>query len=102
MIEMKNFNPGFLKKSQSPLYISLDIDVLDPAFAPGVSHHEPGGFSTRELINIIQNIDAEIVGADLVEYNPIRDINNMTAMVCYKLFKELIDKMSEAPGRLQL
>jgi len=84
------------------LYISLDIDVLDPAFAPGVSHHEPGGFSTRELINIIQNIDAEIVGADLVEYNPIRDINNMTAMVCYKLFKELSDKMSEAPGRLQL
>ena len=62
---------------------------------PGVSHHEPGGLSTRELIRIIQNIDVQIVGADLVEYNPIRDINNMTAMVCYKLFKELIDKMSD-------
>jgi agmatinase len=97
IIEMKKFNLDFLKSLQAPLYISLDIDVLDPAFAPGVSHHEPGGLSTRELITIIQNIDVEIVGADLVEYNPIRDINNMTAMVCYKLFKELIDKMSEAP-----
>ena len=95
IIEMKNFDTRFLKSLQSPLYISLDMDVLDPAFAPGVSHHEPGGLSTRELINVIQNIEVEIVGADLVEYNPIRDINNMTAMVCYKLFKELIDKMSE-------
>lgn len=93
VIEMKNLQFDFLKTLQAPLYVSLDIDVLDPAFAPGVSHHEPGGLSTRELIRIIQNIDVEIVGADLVEYNPIRDINNMTAMVCYKLFKELVDKM---------
>ncbi|MEO5889400.1 MAG: arginase family protein, partial [Ferruginibacter sp.] len=95
IIEMKKFNFDFLQTLQSPLYVSLDIDVLDPAFAPGVSHHEPGGLSTREVIRIIQNIEATIVGADLVEYNPIRDINNMTAMVCYKLFKELIDKMSD-------
>lgn len=95
IIEMKKFSFDFLKTLQSPLYISLDIDVLDPAFAPGVSHHEPGGLSTRELITIIQNIGVEIVGADLVEYNPVRDINNMTAMLCYKLFKELIDKMSD-------
>ena len=89
IIEMKKFNFDFLKTLQSPLYVSLDIDVLDPAFAPGVSHHEPGGLSTRELIRIIQNIGrCRYVGADLVEYNPIRDINNMTAMVCYKLFKE--------------
>jgi len=94
VIEMKNFNFDFLQTLQSPLYVSLDIDVLDPAYAPGVSHHEPGGLSTRELIRIIQNIGVNIVGADLVEYNPIRDINNMTAIVCYKLFKELIDKMS--------
>ena len=93
VIEMKNLQFDFLKTLRAPLYVSLDIDVLDPAFAPGVSHHEPGGLSTRELIRIIQNIDVEIVGADLVEYNPIRDINNMTAMVCYKLFKELVDKM---------
>lgn len=95
VIEMKKFSLDFVDTLQSPLYVSLDIDVLDPAFAPGVSHHEPGGLSTRQLIDIIQNIKADIVGADLVEYNPIRDLNNMTAMVCYKLFKELIAKMSE-------
>ena len=98
IIEMRKFSMDFLKQLQSPLYISLDIDVLDPAYAPGVSHHEPGGLNTRQLIQIIQSIDVDIVGADLVEYNPIRDINNMTAMVCYKLFKELIDKMMDAPG----
>ena len=67
--------------------------MLDPAFAPGISHHEPGGLSSRELITIIQSIKATIAGADIVEYNPIRDINNMTAMVAYKLFKELAVKM---------
>lgn len=96
IIEMKKFNFDFLQTLQGPLYVSLDIDVLDPAYAPGVSHHEPGGLSTRELISIIQQIEVPIVGADLVEYNPIRDIHNMTAMVCYKLFKELIDKMTDA------
>jgi arginase len=93
VVEMKDFNFDFIKTLQSPLYISLDIDVLDPAFAPGISHHEPGGMTTRELIHIIQNIDCQIVGADIVEYNPMRDVNNMTAMVAYKLLKELIAKM---------
>jgi arginase len=95
IIEMKNFDPAFIKKIKAPLYISLDLDVLDPAFAPGISHHEPGGMTTRELINIIQGIQVNIVGADIVEYNPIRDVNNMTAMVAYKLFKELADKMRD-------
>ena len=93
VIEMKNFNFSFIEKLQSPLYISVDLDVLDPAFAPGVSHHEPGGISTRELLTIIQLIKANIVGADIVEYNPVRDINNMTAMVAYKVLKELAAKM---------
>lgn len=92
-IEMKDFNYDFIAKLQSPLYISLDIDVLDPAFAPGISHHEPGGLSTRELLKIIQGVDVQIVGADIVEYNPMRDVNNMTAMVAYKLFKEIVAKM---------
>lgn len=93
VIEMKDFNYGFLNNLSSPLYISLDMDVLDPAFAPGISHHEPGGLTTRQLIHAIQNIEVTIVGADIVEYNPIRDIHNMTAMVAYKLFKELAAKM---------
>ena len=93
IIEMKNFNLGFISQLKSPLYLSLDIDVLDPAYAPGVSHHEPGGLTTRQLIAIIQQIPANIVGADIVEYNPIRDVHNTTAMVAYKLFKEIVAKM---------
>jgi arginase len=94
IIAMKNFNLDFINNLEGPLYVSVDLDVLDPAFAPGVSHHEPGGLSTRQLLTCIQQIQAPIIGADIVEYNPTRDINNMTAMVAYKVFKELADKMA--------
>ncbi|MEO5683558.1 MAG: arginase family protein [Chitinophagaceae bacterium] len=93
IIEMKDFNTAFMQRLSSPLYISLDLDVLDPAFAPGISHHEPGGLSSRELIQLIQQINVPIAGADLVEYNLTRDINDTTAMLAYKLLKELISKM---------
>jgi arginase len=88
--EMKDFTPACIDVLKGPLYISLDLDVLDPAFAPGVSHHEPGGLSTRQLLQLLQNIKVPVVGADIVEYNPTRDVHNMTAMVAYKLLKELI------------
>lgn len=94
IVEMKDFNFDFIPALKAPLYISIDLDVLDPAFAPGISHHEPGGMTTRQLLQIIQNITVNIVGADLVEYNPTRDVNNMTAMVGYKILKELIAKMT--------
>ncbi len=93
VVEMKDFSMDFINSLQAPLYISLDMDVLDPAYAPGISHHEPGGMTTRQLIKIIQTINVPIVGADIVELNPKRDINNATAMVAYKLFKELASKM---------
>ena len=82
-------------KLRNPVYISLDMDALDPAYAPGVSHHEPGGLSTREVLNIIQAIEVPILGADIVEYNPTRDIKDMTGMVCAKLVKEIASKMIE-------
>ena len=78
---------------EGPVYISCDIDALDPAYAPGVSHHEPGGLSVRDLLSIIQRLPNRIVGADIVEYNPTRDINDMTAMVAAKLLKEIAGKM---------
>jgi agmatinase len=98
IIEMKDFNTddflkGILKSLTGPLYISLDLDVLDPAFAPGISHHEPGGMDTRTLINILQKINVNVVGADIVEYNPVRDVHNMTAMVAYKMMKEIMAKL---------
>jgi agmatinase len=93
VIEMKDYKIDFIRTLKEPLYISLDLDVLDPAFAPGVSHHEPGGLSTRQLISFIQQINVPIIGVDIVELNPNRDVNNVTAMVAYKLFKEIASKM---------
>ncbi len=77
----------------NPFYLSLDLDALDPAFAPGVSHHEPGGLSTRELLTLIQGVKGRLVGADLVELNPTRDLNGVTAMVAAKFTKELIARL---------
>ena len=74
---------------EGPVYLSIDLDVLDPAFAPGVSHHEPGGLSTREVLRLIQTLDVPIVGADIVEYNPHRDHQGITAAVASKLVKEV-------------
>lgn len=90
IVEMTNFSTDFLKNLEGPLYISLDLDVLDPAFAPGVSHHEPGGLSSRKLIDMIQQIDVPVIGADIVEFNPVRDVHDMTTMVAFKLFRELV------------
>ncbi|MDW3195324.1 MAG: agmatinase [Cytophagales bacterium] len=98
IVEAKDFNLDFIVGLQGPLYISLDLDVLDPAFAPGVSHHEPGGLSNRDILDIIQKVNVPIVGADIVEYNPMRDINHMTAMVAYKMMKELMGKMFTSTG----
>ncbi len=91
VIEMKNWSSGFRLNADGPVYISLDIDAIDPAFAPGVSHYEPGGFTSREVISILQNIKANVVGADLVEFNPTRDPSGITAMLAAKLYKELLD-----------
>ena len=76
-----------------PVYLTLDLDALDPAFAPGVSHHEPGGLSTREVLTIIQEFSGLLVGADLVELNPDRDINGVSAMVAAKLAKEIMARL---------
>lgn len=91
VIEMKNWNPDFQLNADGPVYISLDIDAIDPAYAPGVSHHEPGGFSSREVISILQNINGGVIGADLVEFNPTRDPSGITAMLAAKLYKEMLD-----------
>lgn len=78
------------------VYISIDVDCLDPGFAPGVSHHEPGGLSFRDVLNIVHNLHGDIVAADVVEYNPQRDtFGGMTAMVAAKLVRELAAKISK-------
>lgn len=67
--------------------------VLTLPLHQGVSHHEPGGLSSRQVIDLIQGIDAQIVGADIVEYNPDRDFNDMTAYLAAKMMKELLGKL---------
>ena len=62
-----------------------------------MGHWEPGGLSTREALGIIQAIEGPVVGADLVEFNPLRDPTGLTAMVCAKLVKELVAKMGALP-----
>lgn len=95
VLTMQSWREIFDIHFETPLYISFDMDSLDPAFAPGVSHHEPGGFSTREVLSVIQSLHVPIVAADLVEYNPTRDPSGVTGMVCAKLFKEIVAKMLE-------
>ena len=96
IIEMKDYALKKLPQFKGPLYLSLDLDALDPAFAPGISHHEPGGFSSRQVLEIIQHIKAPLVGADLVEFNPERDVNGLTAAVCAKLLKEIAARMLDS------
>lgn len=97
MVEMRHWRPDLSLDLHAPLYLSLDLDALDPAFAPGVSHHEPGGLSTREVLCILGSLPAPLVGADIVEYNPRRDPSGITAMLAAKLLKELLAALLASP-----
>lgn len=73
------------------LFISIDIDVLDPAFSPATGYPEPGGMSTRELLYFIHRLKMlkNIKAFDIVEINPDKDINDLTVNVAVKIAKEL-------------
>jgi agmatinase len=73
----------------APIYVSLDVDVLEPMLAPGISHPEPGGLTVRDVVDALGVIRAPVVGADVVEYNPTNDVRNLTAYVAAKFVKEL-------------
>jgi arginase len=97
MLEMRHWRDDLELKFSGPVYVSFDLDVLDPACAPGVSHQEPGGLTTRQALNLLQRLQIQLVGADVVEYNPFRDLQNSTALLAAKLVKELAGKMLEEP-----
>ena len=64
--EMRWFDPDtFYPEFDEPVYLSFDLDALDPAHAPGVSHYEPGGLTVREVLTIIHRIKVPTVGADI-------------------------------------
>lgn len=81
---------------ERPVYLSLDLDALDPAFAPGVSHREPGGLSVRDILGTIHRLEGRVVAADLVELNPTTDIDGVTATVAVKLLRELAGRLAAA------
>jgi len=78
---------------KAPVYVSLDIDVLEPMLAPGVSHPEPGGLTIREVLEVLGALQVRVAGADIVEYNPRHDYRDLTARVAAKFVKELAGLM---------
>jgi arginase len=97
IVEMRDFTPERVPIPAAPLYVSIDLDGFDPAFAPGVAHHEPGGPSVREVLRVLHRIAGPIVGADIVELNPARDLNQVTATLAAKLVRELASLTGNAP-----
>jgi arginase len=95
VIDMRAWALGVRPDLRGPLYVSIDMDGIDPAFAPGVSHREPGGLTVREVVTMIQSLPGTIVGADVVELNPTQDTSGASATVAAKLVRELASRMLE-------
>ena len=90
VVEMRHLKPDIRIPADTPLYVSIDIDALDPAFAPGVSHREPGGMSVRQLLSLLQSLEAPIVAADVVELNPKNDLSGVSSFVAAKILREIL------------
>ncbi|HWP98472.1 MAG TPA: agmatinase [Syntrophomonadaceae bacterium] len=76
---------------QRPVYLTLDIDVLDPAYAPGTGTPEAGGISSRELFQVLHDFrQLNIVGFDLVEISPPLDNNDITSILGAKILREVL------------
>jgi agmatinase len=79
----------------APLYVSVDIDVLDPAHAPGTGTPEAGGLTSRELLSLVRCLaPARIVGADVVEVSPAYDHAEITAVAAAHVIYELLTAMA--------
>ena len=79
-------------RESSGFYISIDIDCVDPGFAPGTGYLEPGGLSSSELIYFVKRLSLldNFKGADVVEINPDKDVKGMTVKLGAKLLAEMI------------
>jgi len=84
--------PGIINEiKEMPVYITLDIDVVDPAYAPGTGTPEPGGCSAREILKALHLLkDLNVVGMDLVEVCPVYDQSQATALLAAKLVRDAI------------
>ncbi|MDP2925636.1 MAG: arginase family protein [Nanoarchaeota archaeon] len=79
-------------RKSTGFYVSIDIDSVDPAFAPGTNSLVPGGISSRDLIYFIKRLSLlkNLKGADIVEINPKRDVNHITVLLGAKILSELV------------
>jgi arginase len=89
VMDMRTWREGMPLRFNMPVYLSLDLDVLEPGLAPGVAHPEPGGLTVRQVLDIIHGLEAPLAGADVVELNPGNDASGLTAAVAAKLVKEI-------------
>ncbi|NIV94524.1 agmatinase [candidate division KSB1 bacterium] len=80
-------------EAKAPVYITLDMDVFDPAYTPGVSHPVPGGLSSRDILNFIHNLPWRIVGMDVVEVNPDLDVNDQTSILAGRILHEAMARV---------
>ena len=93
VIEMSAWRDGTPLRFDMPVYLTFDLDAIEPGMAPGVSHREPGGLTVRQALAIIQSLEAPLAGADLVELNPLNDVTGLSAAVAAKLVKEIAARM---------
>jgi arginase family enzyme len=66
--------------------------------APGLAHPEPGGLSVREVLEVLETIHAPVIGAEVVEYNPVNDLRDLTARVAAKFVKDLVGLLRSPRG----
>ena len=92
-IYMSDWSDGLELDLSGPVYLTVDLDVLEPGLAPGIAHREPGGATVRQVLRIIHTLDASLVGADIVECNPALDPSGVTASVAAKFLKEILGVM---------
>jgi agmatinase len=83
------------KTKNSRIYVSIDLDCLDPSFAPGVSVPSPGGLSSTDLIYLLNiSVGGRVAGLDIVELCPDFDVNGMTASLAARILSECIASLS--------
>ncbi len=91
--EMKDWRDDLVFEFDMPVYISFDLDGLDPSCAPGVAHPEGGGLTVRQAVRVIQTLKGNVVGADIVELYPDKDQLGITAAGTAKILKEIAGKV---------
>ena len=96
-VDWHDFDVERVPIPEAPLYVTIDLDGIDPAFAPAVSHPEPGGLSVRDVVTLLGRIRTRVVGADIVELNPTQEAGDATAIIAVKLMKELAAAMARTP-----